>query len=108
MVVLRIRDLHELLPVMVADVRRATRLQLGKLPAAEKQKPRRAGFLPMSAGASQPGGEEGALQAGPVWGGKLFAHGKVPSFSVARSRNRQTDGAFGERRRKHVPLGVVS
>src|SRR4029079_14214449 len=37
MVVLRIRDLHELLPVMVAYVRRATRLQLGKLPNRQQK-----------------------------------------------------------------------
>src|SRR5215470_12611605 len=62
----------------------------------------------MSAGASQPGGDEGALQAGPVWRGKLFGNGKVPSFGVARTRNLHTDCAFAERWRKHVPVGVVS
>ena len=63
-----------------------------KLPdRKQKNKNPDAGFLPMSAGASQPGGDEGALQAGPVWRGKLFRHGKVRSFRVPRSRNRHTD-----------------
>ena len=109
MVFLRIRDLHELLPVMVADVRSRRSSSTRKLPdRKQKNKNPDAGFLPMSAGASQPGGDKGALQ--PAQSGEENFSG-TERFGVSASRAQGTAiriATFGERRRKHVPLGVVS
>jgi len=61
----------------------------------------------MSEGASQPGGDKEALQAGPV----VENCSGTERFRVSASRAQGTAiriAAFGERRRKHVPLGVVS
>jgi len=91
---------------MVADVRRADRLPTRKL--VENKNPD-AGFLfcQCRKGPASAGGDKEALQAGPV----VENCSGTERFRVSASRAQGTAiriAAFGERRRKHVPLGVVS